>query len=202
VETKAAAKSTIEKINKNHRESFAAFKKGARLAFENGNLLLELQQKDLSFGEPWEQYVKENFCFSVRQANTYIRVYLHYKDDPKLLVDMTIQGALNAISRPPPLPAGPVVYGTPDKQLEFDWEASFNKPTVSKVKLENYRFECPDTRSLWLVRRGIPVPEKIMDLRLDKPQGELKFHYDEMMRAVQGAVEQYYLHVEKTEEAR
>jgi hypothetical protein len=41
-----------------------------------------------------------------------------------------------------------------------------------------------------------------MDLRLDKPQGELKFHYDEMMRGVQGMIEQYYLHVEKTEETR
>jgi hypothetical protein len=202
METKAAVKSTIEKINRLHRECFAAFKKGAKRAFEIGRMLLELQQKDLSLGEPWEQYVKENFCFSVRQANTYIRVYLFYKDDPKLLVDLTIQGALDTISRPPPLPAGPVVYGNPDNQLEFDWEASFQKPTVSKVKLENYRFVCPDARSLWLVRRGIPVPEKIMDLRLDKPLGELKFHYDEMMRAVQGAVEQYYLHVEKTEEAR
>jgi hypothetical protein len=198
---KAVATSAIEKINALHRECLAAFKKGAKRAFEIGNLLFDLQ-KDLYLGESWPQYVKEHFCFGVSMANTYIRVYLHYRDDPKALVDMTIRGALNTISKPPPLPPGPVVYGNPGKQLEFDWEASFLKPPVSKVKLENYRFECPDARSLWLVRRGIPVPEKIMDLRLDKPQGELKFHYAEMMRAVQGAVEQYYLHVEKTEEDR
>jgi hypothetical protein len=161
-------------------------------------MLFELQE-GLYIGDSWTQYVQEHFCFSVQQASTYVRVYLHYKDDPGALVDMTIRGALEKISKPAPLPPGPVVYGNPDKQLEFDWEASFKKPTVSKVKLENYRFECPDLKSLWLVRRGIPVPEKILDLRLDKPQGELKFHYDEMMRAVQGAVEQYYLHIESEE---
>jgi hypothetical protein len=195
----ALDKSKIDTVNTLHRQFISAMKKSAKTAFAAGKILHELQT-NLLVGELWSQYVKENFCFSERQANTYIRVYVNYKDNPKVLAEMTIYGALDKISRPPPLPPVPVEYGSPSKQLEFEWEASFKKPTASKLDLKNYRFECPDRKSLWLVRRGIPIPEKIVDFRLDNPRGDLKFFYDEMMRTFQIAVEQYYLQIEKEEE--
>ena len=118
---------------------------------------------------------------------------------PKEIEDLTIEAALGV--KRSSTGKGRLEYGNPDKQYEFDWEAIFAKPPISKADLKDYRFECPDDRSLWLVKRGVNYPIKFLDLFSDKPDDALKFPYEAMMKTIQGAVEMYFQEVEKTEKA-
>jgi hypothetical protein len=189
----------VEKINDRYKQFLLSMKKGARLAFELGKMLRELYGK-LPATASWPAYVKERFCFTPHTAATYIRVYENYKDNPKALADQTISGALKLLSAPPPVKRGPIEYGGPGKQLELPWEAVFSKPPVSGVSLKDHRFECVGNHEVYLVKRELNFPVKVVDLIVGEPDEHLKAPYRGMMEAIQGALEQYHAEVERLEE--
>jgi hypothetical protein len=188
----------IAEVNALHKKFVSSLQKGAKTAFQAGAILREMCGQ-LPAEVSWPGFVRENFCFTVQTANAYIRVYEGFKDNPGLLEKQTISGALEYLGKPR-RDRGRIEYGNPSKQLEFDLETVFAKPPVAKIKLENHRFECPDRRSLWLVRRGLNYPVKFLDLFTNPPEDGLRFPYDAMMKSLQGAVEMYYAEVERIEE--
>jgi hypothetical protein len=158
-------------------------KSNAFYAFNMGMRLLAVKNS-LAHGEflPW---LEKNFDLTDRTARKYITLYKHYKNEPASFLES--KGLEELYAR-----AG-ITQHDPYGSL-------FNEPTVSQVKLENYRFECPDGKSLWLVRRGIPVLEKVFELRIDRPKiPELKLAYEKLMRDCQCEMEKFFMHVEEKE---
>ena len=194
----ASNEQLIEQVVDRYQQFISSLKKGAKLAFELGQMLRTLYGR-LPVKESWPKYVEEHFPFSYKTASTYIRVYENYKDNPKLLVDQTINGALNRLSAPPQEKRGHVEYGNPNKQLELPWEAIFSKPPVSQATLKNHRIECMGKHDIYLIRRGLNFPIKIVDLLTVDPIEHLKAPYQGMLDSIQAALELYYAEVERLE---
>jgi len=198
----SVAKAT--EILKLHREIVAVFLKGAKLAYKAGSMLYEIQMRTDAY--QWNDWVRDVLKLSLQTVNRYITIYEAFKGKPEELEDLTMKDALHRAAlefyaKKPREKTGRIEYGNPTKQLEFDWEAVFAKPPVSKAKLKNYRFECPDQRSLWMVKRGMDFAVKYLDLFTDRPNRELRSPYETMMKTIQGAVELYFEKVEQTEAA-
>jgi len=188
----------IVEINKLHEQFLKFLKKGAMTAFEIGKTLREISDRLDSY-DSWPQWCRDNLAFDVGTANRYLRIYDNFKGNPSLLSGQTISGALKLLSAPQKEPQGAVEYGNPDKQFLFPWEASFEKPPLSKAKLKNYRFEIPGNHDVYLIRRGFNAPIKIIDLLTPEPEENLKTAYQGMMENIQVALEMYFQEVERIE---
>ena len=188
----------IEGVNALHKKFISTMKKGALLAFEIGKTLREIWER-LDGYDSWPQWCGDNLVFDLSTANRYMRVYDNFKDNPALLCNQTISGALKLISAPQDEKPGRVEYGNPDKQYEFPWEYSFEKPPLSKAKLNNYRFEIPNNHDVYLIRRGFNAPLKIVDLILSDPEENLKTAYQGMLENIQSSLEMYFQEVERIE---
>lgn len=174
------------------------FQKGALLAFEAGRAITEVYLR-VDYNANFNDWVKDQLRIAPATAARYMEIYDRFKDAPKELADMTINAALGYLKKGSAEPRQ-VEYGNPDKQQEFDWESCFKKSPVSRIKLKNYRFECPDNRTFYLVPRGCSRPQKLVEFIVaDIPDGELKYSYDNMMREVQISLEKYYKEVESIE---
>jgi hypothetical protein len=193
----AVSDTQVRKVLDLYREFVSSMKKGARRAFEIGKILRDLQGNLRPVADSWPKFVEEHFPFTLQTANTYIRVYENFKDNQKLLAEQTIGGALKLLSAPPKESQGRIEYGNPDKQLELPWEAIFAKPPVSKARLKDHRFECIGGHDIYLVRRGLNFPVKVVDLLTDDPGANLKAPYQGMLESIQAALELYYQEVER-----
>ncbi len=183
-------------IRKLHVSVCKTIGKGAQLAFLAGQELTEVFTRMHDASE-WKDWVEHTLKMGMSTVRRYIALYERFRDNPKEIEDLTIEAALGV--KRASAEKGRIEYGNPDRQYEFDWEAAFAKPPISKAKLKDHRFECPDNRSIWLVKRGINYPVKFLDLFSDEPNDTLKFPYEDMMKKIQGAVEMYFQEVEKIE---
>jgi hypothetical protein len=188
----------IDEINKLHKEFVKVAKKGAITAFKIGKILRDVWDR-LDGNTSWPQWCENNLAFDASTANKYMRIYDSFKDTPKLLAEYSVSGILKSLSNPQKENHGQVEYGGSDKQFEFPWEYAFEKPPLSKAKLENYRFEIPSNHDIYLIRRGFNAPIKIVDLLLPDPDENLKTVYKGMLENVQAALEIYYQEVERIE---
>ena len=203
-DTEYKVKSLVKTKNEINELNEMLEKATALIAFEIGKRLQAVKERE-QHGD-FIKWLNKNITFSIRTAYNYMALYNYFKFAPVAnLDDMKINEALiiAGIKKPKEkaITKDLVEYGNPDKQLEFDWESCFAKPTLSKAKLNNYRFECSDDRSFWLVKRGFNVPIKFLDLYIEpETRDELIFHYEGMLKTIQSAVENYFLEVEQVEE--
>ncbi|MEL5719394.1 hypothetical protein [Treponema pedis] len=193
----------IKKIHTKHRAFIKAMQTGAREAFEIGQLLFELRQKDPAMH--WKDIVKDLFPFSEHTANKFLRVYLTFKDNPKVLENLSkteayIQSGVKCLCAPKdkPIP-GRLQTATDEEELAFDIEQIFKTPCVSKVKLENYRIETVGKSGrIWMIdRSGVSMP--VAQLYATPPQGFPEAEHKELFRNVQIALELYFEKIEKYE---
>jgi hypothetical protein len=199
------SESTATAVRKLHKEIIACLVRGAQKAYQAGKILYEAQLDCDVY--KWKDWVAD-LGISTTTVDRYITIYMAFKDRPEAIEDKTIKEAFAEAAALFWAKSGTdaraerkaqAKYGIVNKQLLIDWEEIFAKPPVSKAKLTKYRFECPDKRSFWLIRRGINSPIKFMDLFTDVPDGDLKRPYEAMMKSIQGAMEMYYEQVEKQE---
>jgi hypothetical protein len=188
----------IKEACKLHVKFVSAAKKCARIAFELGNILWDIRGR-LQAEVSWPEFVRDNFPFTPQAANGYLRVYENFRDNPGLLEEQSVSGALKSLSSPRSEKQGPVEYGKAGRQPELPWETIFAKPPVSGAALRNYRFERPDNHSVYLIRRGLDYPVKVVNLLTDDPPDALRFSYESMTKTIQSALELYYQEVEKQE---
>ncbi len=190
----------IDEVNNLHMKFLKTMKKGAQYAFEIGAILHDIWGR-LDVNDSWPEWCKANLDFDVSTANRYLRVYDNFKDNPGLLADQTISGALKLLSSPPKEKETLTIYGDADKRPETSWEQYFELPPLGrKVKLNNYRFEQPNPHELYLIRRGLNYPVKIAEVHASgSDDGLLKTAYQGMMENVQVALETYYQEVERLE---
>jgi hypothetical protein len=172
--------------------------KGAALAFELGKILRDIWGR-MDASESWPQFVEANFIFTANTANRYIRVYENYKDNPKVLKDLTFTGALQLLSAPKRDPPKTEEQENPDRQQGLPWERYFELPPLSRdVRLTNHRFELPNEHEVYLIRRGLNYPVKIADVLVPEDK-RLKTAHRGMLENVQAALERYYAEVERIE---
>ncbi|MDR0501871.1 MAG: DUF3102 domain-containing protein [Treponema sp.] len=188
----------IEEINNHHKQFEKLVKKGAMTAFKIGKMLQDIWDR-LDGHDSWPVWCESNLVFDVSTANRYLRIYDNYKDNPKQLSGQSISSVLQILSASKKESQGPVEYGNPDNQLEFPWEYAFEKPPLSKAKLNNYRFEIPGNHDVYLIKRGFNAPIKIVDLLLSDPEENLKTAHKGMMENIQVALETYFQEVERIE---
>jgi hypothetical protein len=188
----------ITAVNALHKKFALAMKKGALFAFEIGKRLREIWGQ-LEDCEGWPGWCREHLDFDVGTANRYLRVYENFKDNPRALAGMTAAGAVKFLSAPGDKTPAASESETADKQRELPWEPYFELPPLSReVKLNNYRFEAPNSHELYLIRRGLNYPVKIAEV-LAPEDRRLKTARKGMLEAVQAALEQYYQEVERVE---
>jgi len=190
----------IEEVNNLHRRFVKILTKGALTAFEIGKILRDIWGR-LDAHDSWAQWCGDNLAFDVSTANRYMRVYENFKDNPKLLCGQTIAGALKLLSASQKESGEVTRYGDEEKRPETPWERYFELPPLGrKVKLDNYRFEQPNSRELYLIRRGLNYPVLIAEvLASGSDDGRLKTAHRGMMENIQVALETYYQDVERVE---
>ena len=112
---------------------------------------------------------------------------------------MTASGALKLLSAPKREALKTEEYGNADRQPELPWERYFELPPLSReVKLDNHRFEIPNSHEVYLVRRGLDYPVKIAEV-LAPEDRRLRTARRGMLEAVQAALERYYQEWERLE---
>ena len=189
----------ITEANNLHKSFVKLMQKGAITAFEIGKILRDIWDR-LDAHESWPQWCKDNLAFDIRTANTYLRIYENFKDNPKLLSGHTITGALKLLSAPQKEKEESKDEIPEDKYLT-PWEQYFDSPPLSKkVKLNNHRFEIPNTNEIYLIRRGLNYPVKIAEvLAPGSDDSHLKAAYRGMLENVQVALEMYFQEIERIE---
>jgi hypothetical protein len=185
-------------VNGLHKRFVSTLKKGALIAFEIGKNLRDIWER-LDAADSWPQWCKENLVFDVSTANKYLRIYENFKDNPKMLTGYTINGALKLLSAPKKEEGEQEEYGSEDKRPETPWEQYFELPPLSrKVKLDDHRFEIPNSHEVWLIRRGFNYPIKIAEV-LAPEDKRLKSAHQGMLENIQASLEMYYQEVERIE---
>ena len=189
----------VTEVNNLHKRFVRIMKKGAFAAFEIGKILRDIWDR-IDAHESWPGWCKDNLTFDVRTANTYLRIYENFKDNPKLLSGHTITGALKLLSAPQNEKQEAKEESLKEK-YETPWEQYFEAPPLSrKVKLNNHRFEIPNSRELYLIRRGFNYPVRIAEvLAPGSDDSRLKSAYRGMMENVQVALEMYFQEIERIE---
>lgn len=196
----------VQEVNALHKKFIASMKKSAMIAFEIGQRLYTIRRNsDASL--PWMQYVKENFDFSYNTANNYIRTFEFFKEDPSLLEDKAKTEAyalaglagVKAEKDDGEKHARVKYAGDEPPDFDYDIEALFAEPCLSKAKLKNYRIESfHETNRLWLVsKNGGHIP--IVQLYTTPPQGLPEIEQKELLKNVQIAIEKYYERIEQYE---
>ena len=188
----------IGEINALHKKFTSVMKKGAAYAFEIGKKLREIWGQQDAYTS-WPDWCREHLVFSVTTASQYLRIYENFKDSPKALAGLTASGALKLLSAPKREALKIEAYGDADRQLELPWERYFDLPPLSReVKLNNHRFEVPNSHEVYLIRRGISYPVKIAEV-LAPEDKRLKSAHRGMLESVEAALERYYQEVERLE---
>lgn len=195
----------IQKVRIGHAAFLKAMKQAAEKAFEIGSLLFTLREKDPAMS--WKNIIADMFPFSVGTANKYLKVYIHFKDKPSLLENLSMteaygQSGLKCLTEPETKPVqGRLEAETAQQELEFDIEEIFKMPCVSKAKLQNYRIEAVGKSGrLWMIdRSGTSMP--VAQLYATPPQGFPETEQKELLRNVQIALELYFEKIEKYEKA-
>ena len=189
----------ITEANKLHKSFVRIMKKGATTAFEIGKILRDIWDR-MDAHESWPEWCKDNLAFDVRTANTYLRIYDNFKDNPRLLSGHTITGALKLLSAPQK-EKQEAKGEVPEEKYETPWEQYFDSPPLGrKVKLNDHRFEIPNANELYLIRRGFNYPVKIAEvLAPGSDDSRLKAAYRGMMENVQVALEMYFQEIERIE---
>jgi hypothetical protein len=197
----------VREVNALHKKFIASMKKSAMIAFEIGQLLYTIRRNaDASL--PWIQFVKENFDFSYNTANNYIRTFEFFKEDPKLLEDkgkteayaLAGLAGVKAEKDGEEKPSRIKFAGDEQPEFDYDIEALFAEPCISRAKLKNYRVESfHETNRLWLISKsGAHIP--VVQLYTTPPQGLPDIEQKELLKNVQIAIEKYYERIEQYEE--
>jgi hypothetical protein len=188
----------IDAVNALHKKFMSAMKKGAALAFEIGKRLRKMWGQ-LDAHDSWPDWCRERLAFDASTANRYLRIYENFKDNPRELAGMTASGALKLLSSPKRETLKIEDYGGAGRQQELPWERYFELPPLSReVKLDNHRFEVPNSHEVYLIRRGLNYPVKIAEV-LAPEDKRLKTAHRGMLENVQAALERYYQEVERLE---
>ncbi|HOX30885.1 MAG TPA: DUF3102 domain-containing protein [Spirochaetales bacterium] len=172
--------------------------------------VLAMVKEQLPHGEfiPW---IEENCQFDRIRAWSYIKVYEHYKDEPKrALAELSISEAyieagVKKLTAPAEDGAAPRLRGSggilDDEPGPEEFSAAFKKPTLSGVALKHYRIAPYRNGTLYVVRPEIgvlPVCNLYANMAIEDPayQAALaKAHQD-----LQLALEVFYSKVEELED--
>ncbi len=180
-------------------------KVGLVIAYEIGRRLAAVK-KTLDHGQflPW---LEQNFGFTDRTAQRYIRIYDYFRDKPQqVLEELTLQEAyalagVNRVMRKPPQESKVKIFHKPrDPEAErakMVW--IFEQPTVSGKLLKKHRVENING-SIYVYRKDVGATIHAADIYLPKPFGMPEIDWRDAMQSFVIAMELYLLKIEQYEE--
>jgi len=182
-------------------------KKTVVLIFALGKVLAEVKA-ELPHGDflPW---IEENCCFDERSSRNYMRVYEHYKDEPRKalqelsLSEAYIEAGVKKLALPEPEGAqrrGEAKLGEDFPTMD-DFKSIFSKKPLSGVELKHYRIVPYRDGELYAVRPETG-PVKVCDLIVDMSIEDLQYQdaIQEVHHNIAMALEVFYSKVEACEE--
>lgn len=175
----------------------------AQLYFSAGEALRKYQM-NCNFRKSKICDIAEALGLKTSTVSKSLRVYYYFKDNPEQLKDLSMNKALalmtekKKVEKQEPLQ---VTYAG-DAQREFDFGELFERPTESKIPLDNYRLFTTDS-TLWLARKGLNQAINFATIYGAVPNDPAsKVAYDEFLKSVQKDAEQYFKVVETVEKQR
>jgi len=164
--------------------------------FAVGERLVAMKEK-LEHGK-FMSYIENEFPYSHKTANEYMRLFEFYKDDPSSLGSLGYREALikAGIIKPKEsviealLPIEPPPY----QQLEFDYDYIFKqKPLNMNVRqLKNFRLMVMEDE-IALFEKGVKGYRAAANLNIfGKNDPRMKQHYKKAAEHIQMALEEYY----------
>jgi len=165
--------------------------------FAVGERLVALKEK-FEHGK-FLSYIEDEFPYSERVAQYYMRLYEYYKNDPSSLGSMGYRAALikAGIIKPKNgvietlLPIEPL---PPYQQVEFDYGYIFSqKPLNMDVRqLKNFRLMVMEDE-IALFEKGVKGYRAAANLNVfGKNDPRMKKHYSRVVEKIQMALEEYY----------
>jgi hypothetical protein len=142
------------------------------------------------------------FKSPMRKIGTAWKIYRQFRDNPDLIKNLSLNDAIRLVREKEPGGKRKIEYASDSGQQEFDWEEYFQINPVAKVPLENYRVNAPNDHELYLIKKGVPHPLKIVDIyAVANGSNSLKLAHEEMVKKIQAATEEFYSAYEQEETA-
>ncbi len=149
--------------------------------------------------------LEQAFKVSSRKINTAVKVYRTFQKTPDMIANTTLADALALYKvRKEAGERQRIEYAGDENAQEYDWDALFDQKPLAKVKLENYRVQAPNDHELYIVKKGINQPLKIVDVYAvsKSDNNALNIAHDEMLKDFQKAAEKFYSVYEREENAQ
>lgn len=193
-------KELISGIDADGEKIIKIFKSTAQRYFEIGEILYNwiLDYR----GKINIKITSDIFGIPTNRVSTGLKIYKLFKDNAELLENLSLQEAMKLLREKSGQnePHNRIAYEDDENQLELDWEEIFTHKPIAKVKLENYRINAPNENELWLIKRGINNPIKIVDVFVVPTEDDsVKNAHREMIKKIQAATEEFYSVYEKEE---
>lgn len=175
----------------------------AQLHFLTGQKLRQAQEEFINYRlvQTYKQ-IAEITGLPESRVKTAMKIYQEFKDNPEQLQNLTVQECMRLIGEKEggEKKKTEVIEYAGDEQREFDFEELFNQQPLSKVELNRYRVMVTGDSELWIVKRGLNVPMKIIDIFTGSSSvPAVSLAHKKLLHDVQSAAEEFYSVYERQE---
>lgn len=192
-----------KQINAIGKKVEGLIRNAAQLHFITGQKLRQAQEEFINYRlvQTYKQ-IAEITGLPESRVKTAMKIYEQFKDNPEQLQSLTVQECMRLIGEKE---AGEkkkteAIEYAGDEQREFDFEELFNQQPLSKVELNRYRVMVTGDSELWIVKRGLNVPMKIIDIFTGSSSvPAVSLAHKKLLHDVQSAAEEFYAVYERQE---
>lgn len=194
-----------KQINAIGKKVEGLIRNAAQLHFITGQKLRQAQEEFINYRlvQTFKQ-IAEITGLPERRVKTAMKIYQEFKDDPERLESLTVQECMRLIGEKEgegseKKKAEAIEYAG-DERREFDFEELFERQPLSRVELNQYRVMVTGESEIWLVKKGLNVPMKIMDIFTGSANTpEISLAHKKLLHDVQSAAEEFYSVYERQE---
>ena len=192
-----------KQINAIGKKVEGLIRSAAQLHFITGQKLRQAQEEFINYRlvQTFKQ-IAEITGLPERRVKTAMKIYQEFKDDPERLESLTVQECMRLIGEKEggEKKKTEVIEYAGDEQREFDFEELFERQPLSRVELNQYRVMVTGESEIWLVKKGLNVPMKIMDIFTGSANTpEISLAHKKLLHDVQSAAEEFYSVYERQE---
>ena len=192
-----------KQINAIGKKVEGLIRNAAQLHFITGQKLRQAQEEFINYRlvQTYKQ-IAEITGLPESRVKTAMKIYQEFKDNPEQLQSLTVQECMRLIGEKE---AGEkkkteAIEYAGDEQREFDFEELFERQPLSRVELNQYRVMVTGESEIWLVKKGLNVPMKIMDIFTGSSSvPAVSLAHKKLLHDVQSAAEEFYAVYERQE---
>ena len=194
-----------KQINAIGKKVEGLIRSAAQLHFITGQKLRQAQEEFINYRlvQTFKQ-IAEITGLPERRVKTAMKIYQEFKDDPERLESLTVQECMRLIGEKDgeggEKKRQEAIEYAGDERRDFDFEELFNQQPLSKGELNRYRVMVTGDSELWIVKRGLNVPMKIIDIFTGSSSvPAVSLAHKKLLYDVQSAAEEFYAVYERQE---